>query len=343
MYASVIPVSFLFIAIITVLDGKKYLNVFNGILGMALGAYVGAFFGKLIFESLFFQIILLILFIYAGYQLKRIKKIELFLISGFAFALLALILFTALNMTGGGLIFFVVFFFLFGIVFPYYYYYDIFITVSSAFFGANIIYISYFYGIENITRNVFEIFNYPYAFNKFFFLYYKHFFFFLLMTTFLLLFSFYFQKIKNRKNLDKKLLILNNALNESGYLFAIFFFLTEALRIITDVDTLYVFGISIFSFPILTFLTYWMIGFIRKQEQIDTMIDARKGYKVFMYIFIYSVISVPLISYLSNFGKYSIFDMFKGELAVMLPKLIFTFLILPICIYMIYPKKNNDN
>jgi hypothetical protein len=247
-------------------------------------------------------------------------------------------------MTGGGLIFFVIFFFLFGVIFPYYYYYDIFITISLAFIGVNILFISYFYGIENITKNVWEIFYYPYAFNKFFFLYYNYFFFFILITVFLIIFSFYFQRIKNRKDGNNKNLTLNNVLNESGYLFAIFFFLTESFRMITGVDTLSIFGISIFGFPILTFLTYWLIGFVRKQEQIDKMIKEKKSYKSFMYVFVYSVIIVPLISYLTNFGRYSLFDIFDGNrLEVMISKIIFMFLILPISIYLIYPKASDVN
>jgi len=338
MYSSIIPAFMLFVGLIMILDGKKYLNIFKGIIGMILGAYVGVFFGKITFNGLFFQIILLIGFTYAGYQLKRIKRIELFLISGPAFALLALILFTSIDIAVGGLIFFAIFFYIFGVIFPFYFYFGNFIILSLSFFGVNILYISYFFGIENITRNVFELFNYPYAFNKFFFLYYKHFFFFILMSVFLLLFSFYFQEIKNRKDVNKKNLILNNVLNEAGYLFAIFFFLTEVFRMITGLNTISLFGVSILNFPILTFLTYWIIGFIRKQEQIDMMIEQRRSLKQFFYIFIYSVITIPIICYLSNFGKYSLNDLFESN-TVMYPKLIFILAIMPLSIYLIYPNK----
>ena len=334
-----IPVLLLFVSITMILDNKKYLNVFNGGIGIILGGLIGIKLGQIIFNNIIGSIIVFFLFMIIGYNINKIKKIENILISGISWGLFAIILFSVLNVQTGGLIFFGVFFALSGAAFSYFYYSEILMMSGYSFIGANIIFISAFYGLDSLSNNMFAIFYYPFSFYKFIHLYRINFFFFLLISIFFIVFSIYFQEIKNKKSVNKKTKVLNNVLNEAGYIYAIFFFLTESFRIISGNDSLFIFGISHLNWPIFTFLTYWFIAFVKKQEQIDSMIDQKKWYKPVLYIFTYSIILIPIISFLTNFGNYSLMD-FINNMWISIPKLLFTLIIMPMSIYLLYPKMN---
>ncbi len=337
-YNIITPVLFLFIALIMILDGKKYLKSFNGGIGIFSGGLLGIKLGELIFNNIIGGLLFFIIFMIAGYYINKIKKIEYVIVSGLSWGLFAIIVFSVLKVQDGGLMFFGIFFFLSGAVFSYFYYSELLMISGYSFIGANIIFISSFYGLENVSKNMFEIFYYPHSFYKFFHLYRINFFFFIFLSLFFIVFSIYFQSIKNKEFLNGKSLVLNNVLNESGYIFAIFYFLTENSRIFVDSDSLFIFGISYLNWPIFTFMTYWTLGFIKKQEQVDLMIGNKKGYKTILYICAYSIVFIPILAFLTNFGKFSLTEFFDKDIWIALPKWIFTIMVLPVSIYLLYPK-----
>jgi len=338
MYNIIVPILMLFIALMMILDGKKYLRIFNSCIGIVLGGFIGINIGRGLFGNIIGSIFFFIIFMLIGYYIDKIKKIELLIVSGLSWGVFSVIIFAVLKLPVNGLIFLGLFFFISGAVFSIFYYSEILMIAGYSFLGANILFISCFYGLESITRNVFEVFNYPYSFYKFIHLYRINFFYFFLLSLSLILFSVYFQRIKGKETKDRKFIILNNVLNESGYLFAIYFFLTEALRIIQTNDTTFIFGVTTYNWPIFAFLTYWLIGYIRKQEEVDFMAGVQKRYKVFLYIYMYSIFIIPLLSYITNFKSFSLADFFCDDIKILLPKWIFTLIVLPLSIYLIYPK-----
>ena len=199
VYNISIPVLLLFVGIIMILDNKKYLNAFNGGLGIILGGLLGIQLGQIIFNNIIGILIVFLLFMIIGYNINKIKKIENIIISGISWGLFAIILFSVLNVQTGGLIFFGVFFALSGAAFSYFYYSEILMMSGYSFIGANIIFVSAFYGLDSLTNNMFTIFYYPFSFYKFIHLYRINFFFFLLISIFFIVFSIYFQEIKNKK------------------------------------------------------------------------------------------------------------------------------------------------